>query len=94
MLDTLRLILYIGRQIIIIDPRQKLSFKPNAGEDAMFRWNSQGNSKNYCGFVVDEFFKLVHTINLHLSDCQSQSQIDQMPGTESKLFTKFHRKSR
>ena len=78
MLDTLRLILYIGRQIIIIDPRQKLSFKPNAGEDAMFRWNSLVNSKNYCGFVVDEFFKLVHTINLQgsLSDCQSQSQID------------------
>ena len=57
----------------------------------MFRWNSQVNSKNYFGFVVDEFFQIVHTINLQgsLSDCQSQSQIDLMPGTESKLFTKF-----
>ena len=29
------------------------------------------NSKNYCGFAADEFFKLVHTVYLQgsLSDC-------------------------
>ena len=39
------------------------------------------DSKNYFGFVVDEFCKLVHTIELSwwsLSDCRPRSQINKL----------------
>ena len=58
--------------------RQKASFEPNEKMPYLF-WNSLAILKNYYGFVVDEFSKLVHTIKSQgsLSDCRgSQSQIE------------------
>ena len=39
------------------------------------------NSKNYFGFVVDEFSKPVQTVNLTRQDCWARSQKTKCPGS-------------
>ena len=81
-----------------IELRQKASFKPNEKMRCFF---GIGNcdSKNFCGFVVDEFSKLVHTMrsltesfrgtSVKISDYRAFSPLRPCPGAGHLATVKF-----
>ena len=69
--------LRLHRQLkIFIELRRKASLKPT-DKMRMFLWKIPSDSKNYCGFVVEEFSKLIVLHNIAIKMGLEQHRTDQ-----------------